>query len=844
MIRNFVRLATTSSLLPFAAVVAQPVFAQSAPVDTAAPPATEQEPEAQARSPGDIVVTARRREESAQGIPIALSVMTANTLDAAGAFNVNRLQQLQPSIQFFSSNPRNSAINIRGLGAPFGLTNDGIEQGVGFYVDQVYIGRIGVATLDFVDVERLEVLRGPQGTLYGKNTTAGAINLTSKKPSFSPEGQAEFSVGNYGFVQAKASVSGPLTDTVAVRVSASGTRRDGTLLNTLTGNDLHRQDNVGVRGSVLWKPTDTLDFTLSGDFNVQNPLCCVQYYARVAPTQRPLSRQYNQLAAAFGYRPPSFNAFDRVTDTDTPPNSRQEIGGVSLVANWDLGPATISSVTAWRYWDWKPANDRDFIGLPITTVSQNPSQQKQFSKELRLASNGSNKLDYTLGLYFFTQTINTQGSQVQGSAASRWLLNPGNPTAAAPFLANGCTTLTANACNPLVLSGLTSTNSIHFSNQSAALFGKLNWAVTERLHIQPGLRVNYDKKSGFYQSIVSIANARYNYFATADNAQALLASGAAVADQFNTLAPQRYSPEFSAWNVSGDVNVSYDFARDIHGYATYAYTFKSGGINLSGLPLNSTNTAVDLTTQTVKPEKVNHFEIGLKNQFFDRKWTLNLAAYWTEIDDYQATVNNNAINVIRGYLANAGKVRVRGVEFDSSIRPSERLSVYGNGTYTDAKYQRFTNAPCPPELAGGSAPTTGQATSPAGTANGVSPASCDISGQVLPGVSKWSFSFGGEVNVPVGSGEGQIYAGYDGSYRTRFSSNPSPSAYMYINGYSLSNFRLGYRDGAKVNVLGWVRNAFNQNYFELLATQSGSTGLIVGQPGDPRTWGVTVKTSF
>jgi len=830
MTKTFVRLATTSSLLPFAALIAQPAFAQAGTAQAAAADQSAQEAEAEARAPGDIVVTARRREESAQSIPIALSVIDANTLDSAGAFNVNRLQQMQPSIQFFSSNPRNSAINIRGLGAPFGLTNDGIEQGVGFYVDQVYIGRIGVATLDFVDVERLEVLRGPQGTLYGKNTTAGAINLTSKKPSFSPEGQAEFSVGNYGFVQAKASVSGPLTDTVAVRLSASGTRRDGTLLNTLTGNKLHRQDNVGVRGSLLWKPTDTLDFTLSGDFNVQNPLCCVQYYARLAPTQRPLNRQYTQLAAAFGYRPPSFNAFDRVTDTDTPPNSRQEIGGVSLVANWDLGPATISSVTAYRYWDWKPANDRDFIGLPITTVSQNPSQQKQFSQELRLASNGKNTLDYTVGLYFFSQTINTQGSQVQGSAASRWLLS-GN-----------------DANNPNVLNGLTSTNSIHFSNQSAAAFGKLNWAVTDKLHVQPGLRVNYDKKSGFYNAVVSIANSQFNYVATADNVAALLAAAPAgsaarttLQNQLNTLAPQRYSPEFSAWNVSGDVNVSYDFSRDIHGYATYAYTFKSGGINLSGLPLNSTSTAVDLSTQTVKPEKVNHFEIGLKNQFFDRKWTLNLAAYWTEIDDYQATVNNNAINVIRGYLANAGKVRVRGVEFDSSIRPSERLSLYGNGTYTDAKYQRFTNAPCPPELSGGS---TGAVPSPAGTAGGVSPASCDISGQVLPGVSKWSFSFGGEVNVPVGSGEGQIYAGYDGSYRSRFSSNPSPSAYMYINGYSLSNFRLGYRDGAKVNIFAWVRNAFNRNYFELLSTQSGSTGLIVGQPGDPRTWGMTVKTSF
>ncbi|MDO7844328.1 TonB-dependent receptor [Sphingomonas immobilis] len=783
---------------------------------------------------GDVVVTARRREERAQDVPIAMSIVDAGTIAQTGAFNVNRLQQQQPSLQFYSSNPRNSAINIRGLGAPFGLTNDGIEQGVGFYLDGVYVGRVGASTFDFVDIDRIEVLRGPQGTLYGKNTTAGAVNISTRAPSFSPEAKFEASAGDYAYYQIKGSVSGPIVgDTLAARLSGSLTRRGGTIYDTTSKKYLQKLDNFSLRGQLLWKPSEDLSFRLTGDFNAQNPLCCVQYYARVGATQRPLNRQYASLATALGYAPPSTNPFDRVTDLDASINSRQEMGGASLVGDWDIGPATITSVTAWRYWDWQPANDRDFIGLPITTVSQNPSQQHQFSQELRIASNGKNKLDYTFGVFFFTQRIDTQGSQVQGSAASRWLLNPGNVAVGA----SGCATPTTAACNPLTLQGLTSSNTINFDNQSFAVYGRLNWQPIEGLHIQPGLRVNYDKKSGFYESVVSIANARYNFVATADNAATLLASGAATADQFNTLAPQRYSPRFSEWNVSGDINVSYDFTPDVHGYATYARTFKSGGINLSGLPLNSTNTAVDLTTQTVKPESVNHYEIGLKTQFLDRKVTLNLAAYWDVIADYQATVNNNAINVIRGYLANAGEVQVRGFEFDSSFRPSQRVNFYVNGAYTDAKYTKFTNAPCPPELAGGG---TGAVIAAPGTP-GNSPASCDISGQVLPGVSKWAFSFGGEVNQPVSGG--QVYLGYDGNYRSRFSSNPSPSAYTWIEGYSLSNFRLGYRKDS-FNVFAWVRNAFDQNYFELLSTQSGSTGLIVGQPGDPRTFGATISASF
>ncbi|MBO9581803.1 MAG: TonB-dependent receptor [Sphingobium sp.] len=797
-----------------ALALAFPAFAPAYAADEAAAADEQAAPAAAPANEGEIVVTARRRAESAQKVPIALTVVSGLQLSNTGSFNLNRLQTSQPALQFYSSNPRNSAINIRGLGAPFGLTNDGIEQGVGFYLDGVYIGRVGASTFDFVDIDRVEVLRGPQGTLYGKNTTAGAVNVTSTKPSFEPEGKVEVSAGRYTFLQFKGSVSGPLSDTIAARISTSLTKRDGTIYDVTSRTDLHRLSNATVRGQLLWKATPDLDITLAGDFNRQNPLCCSQFFARVAPTQRPLARQYTALAAALNYTPPSFNTFDRVTDLDASINSRQEMGGASLVGNLDLGFATVTSVSAWRYWDWQPANDRDFVGLPITTVSQNPSQQKQFSQEFRLASNGSNKLQYTVGTFFFHQTINTQGSQVQGSAASRWLLSG------------------ADASNPNVLNGLTSTNTINFKNDSFAVFGKLNWEPVEGLHLQPGLRLNYDKKSGFYESIVSISNSQFNFTATADNVQAMLDSKTGAAkttfqNQINTLAPQRYSPEFSAWNVSGDFTVSYDFARDIHGYATYARSFKSGGINLSGLPLNSTSTGVDLTTQTVKPEKENHFEVGLKTQWLDRKLTINLAAFLTEITDYQATVNNNAINVIRGYLSNAGKVRVKGVEWDTSFRPLEGLSTYFNGAYTDAKYVKFTNAPCPPELSGGTA----------------SPAQCDISGQVLPGISKWSLSWGGEYALPVGA-EGQVYAGYDGSWRSKFSSNPSPSAYTWIGGYSLHNFRLGYRKGKDLNIFAWVRNAFDRHYYELLSTQSGSTGLIIGQPGDPRTWGFTVSKSF
>jgi iron complex outermembrane recepter protein len=799
------------------ALAAGPAQAEAAPsIDESAAAATSDGAEAAGASEGgadDIVVTARRRDEQLQDVPLAISVLGGAQLDSTGSVNVSRLTQIQPSVQFFSTNPRNSAANIRGLGAPFGLTNDGIEQGVGIYIDEVYYSRIAVATFDFLDVERIEVLRGPQGTLYGKNTTAGAINIVTRAPTFEPEARLELSLGNLDYVAAKASISGPIVDDkLAVRLAVSKSRRRGTVFNTASDRWVNEQDNLGLRGQLLWRPGNDFDVTLSADYNRQNPECCAQIYVRTGATQRPLSRQYAALAAAFGYAPPSTNAFDRLTDLDTPLDAFQELGGVALRAKWDVGPGTLTSVTAWRFWNWGPSNDRDFTGLPITTVSANPSRQDQYSQELRYAGS-SGRLDYVGGLFAYQQKQHTTGAQEQGPAASRWLLNPSS----------------ANAGNPAVLNGLRSENDIRLETSSLAAFGQVSWRVTHRLRLQPGLRLNYDKKIGSYVAVV-----------TTGTGSTILNS-----DQRGILAPQSYSARFSAWNVSGDFTASYDVAKDVLAYATYARSFKSGGINLAGLPLDAANNPI-LGAATVKPEKVDHFEIGLKTQFLDHRATLNLAAFWTSIKDYQATVTNGQLGVLRGYLANADEVRVRGVEADFSVRPVRGLSLYASGAFTDHEYVKFVDAPCPPELAGGATATAANPASPPGTPGGFSPANCDISGQWLPGISRWAFSYGGEYGLPANllGRKGEAYVGFDGSYRSRYSSNASRSAYTDIQGYALAGLRLGFRTDDGWNAFVWMRNAFNARYYEVLATQSGSTGLVVGQPGDPRTFGLTVQTRF
>jgi len=241
----------------FTVLIASPASAETAKDDVIGGPVTATDTAASGgSSEGAIVVTARRREETAQEVPLAISVLDSTQINDTGAFSVQKLQQLAPTLQVYSSNPRNTSINIRGLGVPFGLTNDGFEQGVGVYVDDVYFARPASAVTDLLDVAQVEVLRGPQGTLYGKNTTAGAINITTNQPTFNFEGNAEISIGNLGFKQAKAAVSGPLSDTVAARIAVSGTSRRGTIFNVTTGNYINAQDNVGVRGQLLFRPND------------------------------------------------------------------------------------------------------------------------------------------------------------------------------------------------------------------------------------------------------------------------------------------------------------------------------------------------------------------------------------------------------------------------------------------------------------------------------------------------------------------------------------------------------------------------------------------------------------
>ena len=537
----------------------KPVESASAPAD--APPAASGTDAAQDTSPtrGEvIIVTARRRAETAQAVPLAISVIRGDSIEATGNFNVVKLQQLAPTLQVYTTNPRNTSVNIRGLGVPFGLTSDGFEQGVGIYVDDVYNSRVAAATFDFLDVAQVEVLRGPQGTLYGKNTTAGAINITTNQPTFDFEGRAELTAGNLDFKQAKAIVSGPLSDTVAVRFAVATTSRRGTLYNVTTDRYINEQDNLGLRGQLLFKPSDDPQrhavrrLQQAGSRMLRHGLssASARRSARSTASMTRWSRRSTPPLPAAIMRSPARNPYDRLTDIDAPLKAGNKIGGASLRVNWDLGPGTFTSITAWRFWDWKPQNDRDFTGLSIVSKSQNPSQQDQYSQEFRY-NYDSEKIDFVVGLFGFNQRIDTQGTEQQGADASQWSLTG------------------AQANNPSILNGLTATNTQYLKSTSAALFGQLSWKLTDALTIQPGVRLNYDKKSGFYQRVVT------NGAGQVISCTPAPAAGSVLAAQCGIYQPQLSAPSVSDWNFTYDFNVNYKVARDILAYATYAKSFKT-----------------------------------------------------------------------------------------------------------------------------------------------------------------------------------------------------------------------------------------------------------------------------
>ena len=750
----------------------------------------------------DVTVTARRRVENAQRVPASLSVVGGDLVDRSYTVNTQGLTTLIPSLNYSSANPRNTAFTIRGLGSSVvavSQANDGLEPGVGFYVDQVYHARPATAAFDFADIEQVEELRGPQGTLFGKNTTAGALNITTRAPSFTQEGFAELSYGEYNFVQAKGWVSGPITDSIAYRVSGVSTRRDGVIDNVRTGRDTNTLGTQAIRGQLLFKPDDTIQMRLIADVTNFQAYCCGQVYLRTGTSLRAAGRQFggpSGLAAQFGYSPASTNAYDRKTDIDGPLGVDTNEGGVSAITNWNLGFATLTSVTAWRFWNWDAENDRDYTGLPVQRSQHIPSRQDQYSQELRLASNGDGPLSYVVGLYGFRQRLTGRPISIYGPAAARYLI--------------GTTTGANNTPVPSnLLDGYGQDGRTDFRSLSYAAFGEVNYRIIPAVTATLGLRYTQEDKDGYYTTTVSGGPATTNT--------------ALINARLGVLRPQSYEAHDSDGSLSGRGNLAWQVTGQTMAYASYARGFKSGGINMSGLPLDNANQPV-LATAVVRPERNETYEVGIKNTLFDRRLILNLDAFYTKVHDFQATVVENSLTQtvqLRGYLSNIPEVTVKGVEADVTALILPGLSARTSAAYSEGEYSDYPAGPCPLEVQ--TAATT----------------QCSLTGRRLASLPRFAISAGLDYVRPLADGALTLHV--DTASRSGLNGDPSLSRFTYIRGYNLTNANIGYRFASGLELIVWARNLLDADYIQNLTIQAGNSGLILGSPSDPRTIGGTVR---
>jgi iron complex outermembrane receptor protein len=348
---------------------------------------------------------------------------------------------------------------------------------------------------------------------------------------------------------------------------------------------------------------------------------------------------------------------------------------------------------------------------------------------------------------------------------------------------------------------------------SAAVFANLDWEVVEGFHVLPGIRYNYDEKDVVYNRVAA-GGLQTNDPDLIALKNSVYTSQAYVADAYEN-------------NVTYQLTLSYRPNKRLNSFATYSTSYKPVGVNVAGLPTINGQPATDLAV--IRPEYVKHYEIGVKTTPTDN-FTFNATYHYSDIEDYQTNVQAAELGVNRGYIANADKVNVKGVEVDANLKANNHFSFYVALAYTEGKYVKFTNAPLPLEETGL-------------TKDGVQLAFKDISGGKLPGISKWAGSLGGEFTTPaVFLGEAKkFFVAVDGYYRSAFSSSPSPSAYLNIKEYALANGRLGFKATQGLSAFVWVRNLFDKNYYEQLLPAGGNAGHYAGVLGDPRTYGVTLR---
>ena len=830
----------------------------------------------------EIIVTAQKREQSLQDVPIVVTTLSEELLEDAGVRDIKDLQILTPGLTVTStSNETITTARIRGVGTVG--DNPGLESSVGVVIDGVYRPRNGVGFGDLGELQRIEVLKGPQGTLFGRNTSAGVINIITEAPSFIPGAEGELTYGEYNSWRANASVTGPiLGDSLAGRLYIGTGQRDG-FYDVRTGDGPRTQtddqnlDFWTVRGQLLFQPSDTVSIRAIADYTERDEYCCVGVQVRTGPTGAIL----NALAAGGqGVRPAIPGAgfgpgagygvlpFSRTAYSSYPTDQQITDSGLSVQADIDLdafGGATLTTITAARFWESTNAQDVDFSGADVLYRANNGDYGfavDTLSQEIRLAGS-TDRLDWLVGGFFSNEDLRRDDSMFLGADYNNYV--SAVLTASAPggpyfgrigcFTAPGATPVTLGGCvvglvpptGPVNPVGQVMRDTYSQESNTFALFTHNTLALTDRLDLTVGLRWTRDEKE---------LNALQDNLGT--NGQvcgAALGNAGAIAGAFGAAAAQQVlgalclswanpffdnrasHQEHSEDAISGTINLSYDVTDDVMIYGSYSRGYKGAGYNLDRTPNNSsTPIPFQPYASTFFPaETVDSYELGVKTTLLDGSMLFNVTAFHQTFQDFQL----NTFASPNFIVESIPEVVSTGVDIDALwFTPIEGLSFQGGVTYANTEYGDFTAA----DLA---------------------VPSRFLSLSLLPGnqmsfAPEWSASAAVTFERSVGA---NLLAGFNLSakYTSEYNTKSDLLPVGLQDAMTLFNGRvsLGSED-ERWSVELWGQNLTDEEYYQVVFNGPFQGTAFASNPysmatdtqtynaflGAPRTWGVTLRLRY
>lgn len=811
---------------------------------------------------GTVTVTASKRETTLQDLPVSVGVTSGEVIEQAQIRDLLDLQTIAPSLRISQNqSSSNATFIIRGFGN--GANNVGIEPSVGLFIDGVFRSRSAAQIGDLANVSRVEVLRGPQSTLFGKNASAGVISIVTKEPGSEFGGSAEVTYGNFNQVVVKGDVSGPITDNLSFGIDAGFNRRDGFFDIVNLDEEINDRQRYNIRGQLVYRPTDDLKFRLIGDFSNIDESCCFAGNVVAGPT-------VPALFAVGGAISPE-DVFSGETFLNIVPENEIDSYGVSLQTDWTKGPFDVTAIGSYRKLETFEINDVDFSSADI--VNDLADQDiETFTGELRVATNFEGPLNFLLGGFYFNEDIEEETQLITGEDTRLFFeLLAGGPGVFAGV--EGALGLPANS---IFSPGLLTDEAYTLSNESFSIFGNADFEVTDRLTLSAGFNYTDDSKdftvdftafdplgqinlvdAGIIGGLAGLGvdgtdPAALGAFAAANPAVFGIIAAAAQDPAQNPLlglAPFQFQPPLlgvpnaiedgrtSDDDLSVTLRASFEVSDNINTYFTYATGFKASSVNLSrdSRPLasdfiagpggsailapSSPITDAGLATpnlvsgtRSVGPEDAEVFEVGIKGQF-DRIG-FNFAIFTQTLEDFQS----NAFTGTGFALTNAGSSTINGIEFDTTIVPIEPLVLTFAVTYLDTVFDDFP-----------------------GSSVG------DITGEEIAGIAEFSIATSATYTHEFENGHeliSRIDYNHDSNVDINnglptFGNNP-----IFQREVNLVNTAITYRLNNGIEASVFARNLFDDEFITTVFDGVAQAGTVSGYPNSPRTYGGTIRYRF